>query len=135
PLAPLERAGSRCAEVAVAEGAMRLFPGAWCRGELASTGHVATLLRAPVVLVVDATAMARSVAAIVHGYRTFDTDVDVAGVIFNRVGSDHHEQLLREAVAPLGVGVLGALRRDPRVSAPERHLGLVPAPEGERQAR
>jgi cobyrinic acid a,c-diamide synthase len=79
--------------------------------------------------------MARSVAAIVHGYQTFDTDVDVAGVIFNRVGSDHHEQLLREALEPLGVPVLGALRRDPRVSAPERHLGLVPAPERERQAR
>jgi cobyrinic acid a,c-diamide synthase len=134
-IAPLARHGSRGAELAVVEGVMGLFDGASGRGELASTGHVAKLLRAPVVLVVDATAMARSVAAIVHGYRTFDTDVDVAGVIFNRVGSDHHEQLLREALEPLGVPVLGALRRDPRVSAPERHLGLVPAPERERQAR
>jgi cobyrinic acid a,c-diamide synthase len=85
------------------------------------------------VLVVDAAAMARSVAAVVHGYRTFDPDVDVAGVIFNKVGSDHHEQLLRDAVQPLGVPVLGALRRDQRVVAPERHLGLVPA--GEHAAR
>jgi cobyrinic acid a,c-diamide synthase len=77
--------------------------------------------------------MARSAAAIVHGYRTFDPDVQVAGVVFNRVGSDHHEELLREAVAPLGVPVVGALRRDERVTAPERHLGLVPAVE--RRAR
>jgi cobyrinic acid a,c-diamide synthase len=88
-----------------------------------------------VLLVLDAAAMARSAAAIVHGYRTFDPDVDVAGVIFNRVGSDHHEQLLREAIAPLGVPVLGALRRDERILTPERHLGLVPAGEREASAR
>ena len=80
--------------------------------------------------------MARSAAAIVHGYRTFDPDVQVAGVIFNRVGSDHHEQLLREALGDLGVPVLGALRRDEGVATPERHLGLVPADEREaRRAR
>ena len=136
-IGPLARHGSRGVELAVVEGVMGLFDGASGRGELASTGHVAKLLRAPVLLVVDATAMARSVAAIVHGYRTFDTDIDVAGVIFNRVGSDHHEQLLREAVEDLSppIPVLGALRRDPLLSAPERHLGLVPAAEGERQAR
>jgi cobyrinic acid a,c-diamide synthase len=131
-IAPLVRHGSRGADMAVIEGVMGLFDGASGRGELASTAHVAKLLQAPVLLVLDAAAMARSAAAIVHGYRTFDPDVDVAGVIFNRVGSDHHEQLLREAVEPLGVPVLGALRRDERVAAPERHLGLVPA--GEREA-
>ena len=132
-IAPLARHGARGADVAVVEGVMGLFDGASGRGELASTGHVAKLLRAPVVLVVDAAAMARSVAAVVHGYRTFDPDIDVAAVIFNKVGSDHHEELLRDAVAGLGPPVLGALRRDPRVEAPERHLGLVPA--GEREAR
>jgi cobyrinic acid a,c-diamide synthase len=132
-IAPLARHGARGADVSVIEGVMGLFDGASGRGELASTAHVAKLLRAPVLLVVDAAAMARSAAAIVHGYRTFDPDVDVAGVVFNRVGSDHHELLLREAVEPLGVPVLGALRRDERVTAPERHLGLVPA--GEREAR
>jgi cobyrinic acid a,c-diamide synthase len=68
----------------------------------------------------------------------FDPDVDVAGVIFNRVGSDHHEQLLREAVSDLGPPtplVLGALRRDDRIVTPERHLGLVPAGEREGSAR
>jgi cobyrinic acid a,c-diamide synthase len=132
-ITPLARHGAEGADVAVVEGVMGLFDGASGRGELASTAHVAKLLHAPVMLVVDAAAMARSAAAIVHGYRTFDPAVDVAGVIFNRVGSDHHEELLREAVAPLGVPVLGALRRDERVTAPERHLGLVPA--GERQER
>jgi cobyrinic acid a,c-diamide synthase len=134
-IAPLVRHAAGDADVAVVEGVMGLFDGASGRGELASTGHVAKLLGAPVLLVVDAASMARSAAAIVHGYRTFDPEIDVAGVVFNKVGSDHHEELLRDAVAPLGVPVLGALRRDERVSAPERHLGLVPAGERERRTR
>jgi cobyrinic acid a,c-diamide synthase len=134
-VAPLVRHGGAGADVAVIEGVMGLFDGASGRGELASTAQVAKLLDAPVLLVVDAAAMARSAAAIVHGYRTFDPDVQVAGVVFNRVGSDHHEELLREAVEPLGVPVVGALRRDERVTAPERHLGLVPAVEREARTR
>ncbi|MEJ7796918.1 MAG: cobyrinate a,c-diamide synthase [Solirubrobacteraceae bacterium] len=132
-IAPLVRHGGAGADIAVIEGVMGLFDGASGRGELASTAHVAKLLDAPLLLVVDAASMARSAAAIVHGYTTFDPDVNVAGIVFNRVGSDHHEALLRDAVAPLGVPVLGALRRDERVVAPERHLGLVPA--GEREGR
>ena len=134
-IAPLLRHGGAGADIAVIEGVMGLFDGASGRGELASTAHVAKLLRAPVILVVDASAMARSAAAIVHGYTTFDPAVDVAGVIYNKVGSDHHEELLREATAPLGIPVLGAVRRDERVVAPERHLGLVPADEREARAR
>jgi cobyrinic acid a,c-diamide synthase len=134
-IAPLVRHGSRGADVAVVEGVMGLFDGASGRGELASTAHVAKLLDAPVVLVVDGSAMARSAAAIVHGFATFDPELRIAGVIFNRVGSEHHEDLLREAVAPLGIPVLGALRRDGRVVAPERHLGLVPAGEREQRTR
>ena len=134
-IAPLVRHGSAGADLAVVEGVMGMFDGASGRGELASTAHVAKLLQAPVLLVVDAGAMARSAAAIVHGYRTFDPEVDVAGVIFNRVGSDHHEELLRDATADVGVPVLGALRRDDRVIAPERHLGLVPAAERAAQTR
>jgi cobyrinic acid a,c-diamide synthase len=132
-MGPLVRHGAQGADVAVIEGVMGLFDGASGRGELASTGHVAKLLGAPVLLVVDAESMARSAAAIVHGYRTFDPDIQVAGVIFNRVGSDTHELLLREAVEPLGIPVVGALRRDERVTAPERHLGLVPALEREQR--
>ncbi|MCW2959109.1 MAG: cobyrinate a,c-diamide synthase [Solirubrobacterales bacterium] len=134
-IAPLVRHGSRGADIAVIEGVMGLFDGASGRGELASTAHVAKLLDAPVVLVLDAAAMARSAAAMVHGFRTFDRDVQVAGVIFNKVGSDIHEQLLREAVEGSGLPVLGALRRDERVTTPERHLGLVPVAEREGSAR
>ncbi len=130
-LAPLVRHGAAGADISVIEGVMGMFDGASGRGELASTAHVAKLLDAPVLLVLDASAMARSAAAIVHGFATFDPDVQIAGVIFNRVGSDHHEELLRDAVAPLGVPVVGALRRDERIVAPERHLGLVPAGERE----
>ena len=134
-IAPLFRHGSAGAEVAIVEGVMGLFDGASGRGELASTAHVAKLLRAPIVLVVDAAAIARSVAAIVHGYATFDPDVDVAGVILNRVGSPWHVELLREALAPLEVPVLGALPREEAIATPERHLGLVPVAEREPRAR
>jgi cobyrinic acid a,c-diamide synthase len=128
-IAPLLQHGARDADLSVIEGVMGMFDGASGRGELASTAHVAKLLDAPVLLVLDASAMARSAAALVHGFRSFDPAVNVAGVIVNRVGSDGHEQLLREAIEPLGLPVLGALRRDDRIAAPERHLGLVPAGE------
>ena len=134
-IAPLALHGAAGADIAVIEGVMGLFDGASGRGELASTAHVAKLLDAPVLLVIDAAAMARSAAAIVHGYMTFDPDVEIAGVIVNKVGSDHHVELLREAIEPLGVPVVGALRRDDRVAAPERHLGLVPAAEHEHVTR
>jgi cobyrinic acid a,c-diamide synthase len=134
-IAPLVCHGAAGADISVIEGVMGLFDGASGRGELASTAHVAKLLDAPVILVLDASAMARSAAAIVHGFMSFDLEVRVAGVIVNRVASDGHEALLREALAELGVPVLGALRRDPRISVPERHLGLVPAAEHGRGAR
>ncbi len=134
-IAPLFRHGSAEAEIAVIEGVMGLFDGVSGQGELASTAHVAKLLEAPVLLVVDASAMGRSAAAIVHGYRSFDPNLELAGVVLNRLGSDQHEQLLREAIEPLGVPVLGALRRDSGVVTPERHLGLVPVDEREPQAR
>jgi cobyrinic acid a,c-diamide synthase len=132
-IAPLLAHGARGADVAVIEGVMGLFDGKG-GGELASTAHVAKLLGAPVVLVVDARAMSRSAAATVHGYATFDPDVNVAGVVLNRVGSATHEGMLREALAPLGVPVLGVLRRDAAISTPDRHLGLVPAAERRKEA-
>lgn len=69
---------------------------------MASTAHVAKLLRAPVVLVVDASSQARSVAALVHGFASFDPEVRLAGVILNKVGSDRHEAILREALDESG---------------------------------
>ena len=113
---------------------MGLFDGKSGGGEYASTAHVAKLLRAPVLLVVDAGAMARSAAAIVHGYATFDPELRVAGVILNRVGSPTHEKMLREAIDPLGIPVLGVLRRDANLNTPDRHLGLVPTVERREEA-
>lgn len=121
------RAGQGC-DLLVVEGVMGLFDGAGS-GPESSTAHVAKLLDAPVVLVVDAAAMSGSVAAVVHGFRSLDPAVRLAGVVLNRVGSDGHETLLREALAPLAIPVLGALRRDDRLTWRDRHLGLVPVAE------
>ncbi len=126
--------GARGADLAVVEGVMGLYDGAAHQGELASTAQVAKVLRAPVVLVVDAASQSRSVAALVHGFASWDPEVRVAGVILNKVGSDRHEELLREALAGSGVPVFGALRRVGAVHTPSRHLGLVPVAERHAEA-
>ncbi|XED71034.1 cobyrinate a,c-diamide synthase [Streptomyces sp. QH1-20] len=131
---PLLLHGAAGCDLAVVEGVMGLYDGASGQGELASTAHVAKLLRAPVVLVVDASSQSRSVAALVHGFASWDPEVRVAGVILNKVGSDRHERLLRDALEESGVPVLGALRRAPAVHTPSRHLGLVPVAERSTEA-
>ncbi|NNN34778.1 cobyrinate a,c-diamide synthase [Streptomyces sp. S3(2020)] len=128
-VAPLFLHGARGCDIAVVEGVMGLYDGAAGEGELASTAHVAKLLRAPVVLVVDASSQSRSVAALVHGFASWDPEVRVGGVILNKVASDRHEELLREALDSAGVPVLGVLRRVAQVDTPSRHLGLVPVAE------
>ncbi|AEN09199.1 MULTISPECIES: cobyrinate a,c-diamide synthase [unclassified Streptomyces] len=131
-VAPLFGHGAAGCDLAVVEGVMGLYDGASGQGELASTAQVSKLLRAPVVLVVDASSQSRSVAALVHGFASWDPEVRIGGVILNKVGSDRHEALLREALEETGLPVLGALRRAPQVATPSRHLGLVPV--AERQA-
>ncbi|MCX4432914.1 cobyrinate a,c-diamide synthase [Streptomyces mirabilis] len=128
-IAPLFAHGARGCDLAVVEGVMGLYDGAAGEGELASTAQVAKLLRAPVVLVVDASSQSRSVAALVHGFASWDPEVRVAGVILNKVGSSRHEEMLREALDESGVPVLGCLRRAAQVDTPARHLGLVPVAE------
>jgi cobyrinic acid a,c-diamide synthase len=127
--------GAAGAEVAVVEGVMGLYDGVTGQGELGSTAQVAQLLRAPVLLVVDGSAQGRSVAALVHGFRSWQPSVWLGGVVLNRVGSDRHEAILREALDDLGVPVLGVLRRHDAVATPSRHLGLVPAAERTAEAR
>ena len=134
-IGPLFAHGAQGADMAVIEGVMGLFDGKSGGGNLASTAHVATLLEAPVVLVVDARAMSRSVAAMVHGYSSFDPKLRIAGVVLNRVGSRAHEMMLRDAITPLGIPVLGVLYRDDDVRTPDRHLGLVPVAERREEAR
>ncbi|WP_433218535.1 cobyrinate a,c-diamide synthase [Dactylosporangium sp. CS-047395] len=128
-VAPLFAHGSAGTDLAVVEGVMGLYDGRTGAGEFGSTAHVARLLGAPVILVVDATAQARSVAALIHGFRSFGPGIHIAGAILNRVGSDRHEQILRDACAEVGTPVLGILRRHDAVAAPSRHLGLVPVVE------
>jgi cobyrinic acid a,c-diamide synthase len=132
-IGPLFAHGSAGLDLAIVEGVMGLYDGRTGGGDTGSTAHVAGLLAAPVILVVDAAAQGRSVAALVHGFRSFGT-VRLAGVILNRVGSDRHESILREACEEVGTPVLGAMRRADAVAAPSRHLGLVPAAERRTEA-
>lgn len=119
------------ADLAVIEGVMGLFDG--CNGvsEEGSTAQVAKILASPVILVVDAKSQARSAAALVQGFVRFDPQVQVAGVIFNNVGSANHIRILREALAASipDVKVLGCIPRDENLRIPSRHLGLVTAEE------
>ncbi|RVT84402.1 cobyrinate a,c-diamide synthase [Rhodobacteraceae bacterium CCMM004] len=110
------------------EGAMGLFDGAPPDGR-GATADLARHLGLPVVLVVDAARMAQSVAPLVAGFAAHDPAVRVAGVVLNRVGSDRHARMLRNALAPLGIPVLGAVPRGTDMAHPSRHLGLVQAQE------
>ena len=132
-IGPLYRHGCGGADIAVVEGVMGLFDGrigedsaGAARG---STAHVAGLLGAPVVLVVDARGQSQSIGALLHGFSTFDPAIRLAGVILNRVGSARHEQGLRQACSQVGVVVFGAIPRHPQLALPSRHLGLVTAAE------
>ncbi len=129
-------------EYALVEGVMGLFDGVSKKYKeketpnnstvdtsFASTASVARILNLPVVLVIDCSRLSGSVAAIAHGYRSFDPTITIAGVIFNRVGSDRHLQLLRDSLEPLNLPILGVLRREDNISIPDRHLGLVPTAE------
>lgn len=128
-VAPLFAHGAAGAELAIVEGVMGLFDGMRSSGGVASTAHVARLLDAPVVLVVDGTGMSDSVAALVGGFRAYDRRIRIGGVVLNRVGSVPHGQALIEALARIDVPVLGVLRREADLDTPSRHLGLVPVAE------
>jgi cobyrinic acid a,c-diamide synthase len=118
------------ADISVVEGVMGVFDGVSPTSEEGSTAQMAKWLQAPLVLVADAKGVARSAAAMVKGYTTFDGELTVAGVILNNLGSASHLDILREAVEPgTGVEVLGGLPRDDCIELPHRHLGLVTADE------
>jgi cobyrinic acid a,c-diamide synthase len=95
----------------------------------ASTAHVAYLLNLPVLFVIDCSRLSGSVAAIAHGFRSFNPNLNFAGLVLNRVASDRHLELLTDALKPLNLPILGVLRRDEAVTIPDRHLGLIPAEE------
>jgi len=116
------------AQVAVVEGVMGLFDGYDGLSEAGSTAQMAKWLGLPVLLVVDARAMARSAAALVHGFASFDPDLTLAGVVFNRIGGAAHLHYLEQALSQLaGVKCRGSLPRAAQLAIPERHLGLTTA--------
>ena len=137
-IVPLFRHGSAGADLSVVEGVMGLFDGRIGTGAdgpaFGSTAHVAGMLDAPVVLVVDARGQSQSLAALLHGFRSFQPGVRIGGVILNRVGSARHEEVLRDAAEAAGLAVLGALPRTDGLEVPSRHLGLITAAEHGPQA-
>jgi len=138
-IGPLYTHGAAGADIAVVEGVMGLFDGRIGADAVTpapgSTAHVAALLGAPVILVVDARGQSHSIAALLHGFSTFDAATRVAGVVLNRVGSARHHEVLRRACDHAGVPVLGVIPRSNEIELPTRHLGLITAVEYGRRAQ
>ncbi len=118
----------READLVIVEGVMGLFDGP--QGAPGSTADLAAALGLPVVLVIDCAHQAQSIAALVHGFAKFRNDVPIAGLILNRVKSDRHESLLREALSS-APPVFAVMRQSDSVHLPSRHLGLVQAQENQ----
>lgn len=118
--------------IAVIEGVMGLYDGCLDGSELGSTAHLAKILNVPVILVMDAKGMSRSAGAVVLGYKNFDIDVKIRGIILNRVKSERHYTSLKESIERnCGIPVLGYMPFHEDITLPERHLGLVPSVEQE----
>ena len=117
-------------DVAVVEGVMGLFDGYDALSDVGSTAHMAKMLDLPILLVVSARGKARSAAAIVRGFETFDPDLKFCGVIFSQAGSERHYTYLKQAVEQnCTTPCLGYLPKNEKIVMPERHLGLVTADE------
>lgn len=131
-ICPLLLAGATTpnqADVAIIEGVMGLFDGRIGSNGVGSSAHVAKLTKTPVVLCIDGSKTSRTAAAIAHGLATYDPDLRVAGVIFNKVSSPRHIGELLAAMKPVGLEVLGFIPKDKNAQTPSRHLGLIPAEE------
>ena len=136
-MAPLLLHGAQTpepADIAIIEGVMGLFDGQIGSEGFASTAHVANLVQAPVIMVIDISHTSRTAAAIMHGLNTFDPDVRLSGVIINKSGSERHALEIVQSIQAIGLEVLGILPRDAGIEIPSRHLGLVPAAEREEAA-
>ncbi|AEH48104.1 cobyrinate a,c-diamide synthase [Parageobacillus thermoglucosidasius] len=122
--------GCEGADIAIIEGVMGLFDGKRPTTNEGTTAEISVLTKSPVLLVIDCSGMARSAAAIVRGFQTFDKRVRIAGVIANRVGSEGHFRLVKTAIEQeCGIPVIGFLQKDDMLHIPERHLGLIPSIE------
>lgn len=114
-------------DIAIVEGVMGLYDGG--NSGISSTAQISKLINAPVVLIIDARSMGESAAAIALGFKTYDPEVNLAGVIINRVGSVSHQAMICEAMDRVGIPVLGVIKRNAEIAMPERHLGLTPVTE------
>ncbi len=122
--------GMRGADVAIIEGVRGLYEGASPIEDAGSTVHVAKILKAPVVIVLNSQSLTRTAAACILGLRAMDREVKIAGVILNKVSDERHEAKLRQAISYYtGLPVLGVLFRDPSLKVEKRHLGLMTAHE------
>jgi cobyrinic acid a,c-diamide synthase len=122
--------GCRDADIAVIEGVMGLYDGKDATTDKGSTAEIARVLKTPVILLVNAKAMARSAAAVVLGFQKLHPETPIAGVIVNQVGSVRHYEMVKQAIeGACGIPVLGYLLVNKELQIPERHLGLVPAIE------
>jgi cobyrinic acid a,c-diamide synthase len=118
------------ADLIAIEGVMGLFDGVPdAAGRNGSSASIAAQFHLPVLLVLDVTAQSQSAAAVVRGFATHDPNIRIAGVVLNRVGSERHRRLITDAIATVGIPVVGAIPRDATLALPERHLGLVQAAE------
>lgn len=121
---------AQASDLAIIEGVMGLFDGVDGLQDAGSTAHIAKILAAPVILILDCKSMSRSAAAVAYGYARLDPGFNLAGVIANKVGSAGHYQMVKEAIENLaGIPVLGYLPREEELVLPERHLGLIPTDE------
>lgn len=116
-------------DVSIIEGVMGYYDGFSGKSSFASTYHVASLTRSPVILVLDASKTARSIAATAMGFANFEKDSRICGIILNKIGSKKHEQLCRDALAKTKLPILGILPRDNNIKLESRHLGLIPVKE------
>ncbi len=129
-LGALAADAARDGELLVVEGAMGLFDGVQAPpGRSGAGADVAARLRLPVLLVLDVSGQSQTAAAIARGFMLHDPAVRIGGLVLNRLGSARHEKLIRDAMAPLGLPVVGAIPRTDALTLPERHLGLVQADE------
>lgn len=122
------------ADIAVIEGVRGLYEGFESLSDVGSTAQIAKILKCPVVFVINARSITRSSAALINGYKNFDPDVEIAGVILNNIGSRRHAEKAKQAIEYYsGVPVIGIIPRDPSMQISMRHLGLMPALEGRRR--
>jgi len=122
-------------DISIIEGVMGYYDGFSGKSSFSSTYHVATILQAPVILVLDASKTARSIAATALGYKKFHRNSRIVGFILNKIGSEKHEMLCRQALEPLRTPILGSVPNDPKFSFASRHLGLIHASEKDLKAK